>query len=127
MSNAAATQAAYRRGAVMTATREQLVVLLYDGARRFLRKAAIAMRAREVEAAHKALRSAERIIDHLDGTLDMDQGDLAQRLRAVYRFYLRHLNEARMTLDADKVEAVSNMLGELREAWATIAAEAGAE
>ena len=77
MNNVAASHAAYRRGEVLAATPGQLVVLLYDGARRFLRQAADAMRDGEVERAHKSLRRAERIIGHLDGTLDFEQGEIA--------------------------------------------------
>ncbi len=41
--------------------------MLYDGARRFLRQASIAMREGEIERAHNTLRRAELIIAHLDG------------------------------------------------------------
>jgi len=124
MSNVAtASQAAYRRGEVLAASPGQLVVLLYDGARRFLRQASIAMREGQVERAHRTLRRAEMIIGHLDGTLDFEQGDVAQRLHSIYTFCLSHLNAARMGQDAAKVEQVSELLGELREAWAQVAAE----
>jgi flagellar protein FliS len=123
MSNVAASHAAYRRGTVLAATPGQLVVLLYDGARRFMRQAAVAMGDGEVERAHKALRNSERIIRHLDGTLDFEQGDIPHRLHAIYLFSLSHLNAARMTQDPGKVEQVSELLGELREAWSQAAAE----
>jgi len=107
----------------MAATRGQLVVLLYDGARRFLRQGAMAMREGKVERAHNALRKAERIINHLDGTLDFDQGEVPQLLHALYQFSLRHLNQARREQDASKVEEIGAMLGELREAFNDIADE----
>ncbi len=125
MSNLATSPQAYRQGAVLAASREQLVVMLYDGARRFLRQAAVAMRAGEIERAHNTLRRAEMIVAHLDATLDFDQGQVAERLHAVYSFYLVYLNRARMAQDAAMVEEVSDMLGELRDAWAQVAAEAG--
>ena len=123
MNDVSASQAAYRRGEVMAATPGQLVVLLYDGSRRFLRQAAVAMRAGETERAHKTLRYAERIIAHLDGTLDFEQGEIAQRLHSIYRFCLADLNGARLNRDPAKLEEVSELLGELREAWAQVAAE----
>jgi flagellar secretion chaperone FliS len=124
MSNVTASHAAYRRGTVLAATPAQLVVLLYDGARRFLRQAAIAMRDGEVERAHNTLRRGERIVRHLDGTLDFEQGELPQRLHAVYLFCLAQLNAARLSQDPAKVEEVSELLGELRDAWSQVAAEA---
>jgi flagellar secretion chaperone FliS len=124
MGNLAASPQAYRRGAVLAAGPAQLVVILYDGARRFLRQAGAAMQAGEVERAHITLRHAEMIIAHLDGTLDMDQGEVATHLRDVYQFCMRHLNAARMAQDPAMIEQVSDMLGELRDAWARVAAEA---
>src|SRR5208283_896709 len=113
--SAAATPRAYRQGAVMAATPCELVVMQYDGARRFLRQAGVAMSAGEVERAHKTLRRAELIIAYLDGSLDDEQGDIAQQLHSIYHFCLAHLNSARMELDGSKLEEVSELLAELRE------------
>jgi flagellar secretion chaperone FliS len=123
MSNLAASPQAYRQSAVLAATPGQLVVMLYDGARRFLRQATVAMRDGNIERAHNTLRRGELIIAHLDGTLDDDQGQLPERLHAIYKFCLAHLNTARMQQDPAKVEEVSELLGELRDAWAQVAVE----
>jgi flagellar protein FliS len=117
-----ASPQAYRQNAVLSASPSQLVVMLYDGARRFLRQAGAAMQAGEIERAHHTLRRAELIIGHLDGTLDHDHGELPGRLHAIYAFCLAHLNRARMAQDAGMLEDVSRLLGELRGAWAQIAA-----
>jgi len=117
-----ASPQAYRENAVLSASPSHLVVILYDGARRYLRQAAEAMEASEIERAHNTLRRAETIIAHLDGVLDHEQGgELAQRLHAIYQFCLAHLGRARMAQDAGKVGQVSEMLAELRESWAQIA------
>jgi flagellar secretion chaperone FliS len=123
MSNLTASPAAYRQGAVLAATPGELVVMLYDGARRFLRQANVAMREGQVERAHNTLRRAELIIAHLDGILDFDQGEVPERLHAIYQFCLAHLNAGRRERDAGKLEEVSELLGELREAWAQVAEE----
>ena len=91
--------------------------MLYDGARRFLYQAAVAMRKRRRPDRALKLRRAEAIIKHLRDTLDMDQGEIAARLQAIYLFCNRHLNEARVERDPAKIEEVSTLLGELREAW----------
>ena len=115
---------AYRESAVLTATPQQLVVMLYDGARRFLYQAATAMRSSDVELAHLKLRRAESIISHLHDTLDMDQGEIPARLQSIYLFCTRHLSQARVQRDPAKIEEVSALLGELRQAWSTMAAAA---
>jgi flagellar protein FliS len=121
MSNLAASPQAYRRTAVMAATRGELVVMLYDGARRFLRQAAAAMAEGDIERTHHTLRRAELIVAHLDGTLDHDQGELAERLHAIYTYCLRRALAARLDQDPAKLDEIGELLGELREAWAQVA------
>lgn len=116
-----ASSKAYRQNAVLSASPAQLVVELYDGARRFLRQAADAMDERQIERAHQKLRRAEMIIDHLNSVIDDDQGEISTHLHAVYAFYLAHLNEARMNQDPEMVREVASMLGQLREAWKEVA------
>jgi flagellar protein FliS len=123
MSNLTASPNAYRQGAVLAATPGELIVMLYDGARRFLRQANVAMREGQVERAHNTLRRAELIITHLDGILDFQQGEISDRLHAIYQFSLGHLNAARNNQDPGKLEEVSELLGELREAWAQVTEE----
>ena len=120
MSNLAPPRA-YRESAVLSAQPEQLIVMLYDGARRFLGQAAIAMGDGQVELAHRKLRRTEDILLHLREVLDMEQGgEIAIRLQSIYLFCQSYLLKARVDRDPAKIDRVSAMLGELRDAWATI-------
>lgn len=119
----ASPNAAYRESAVLSAPPETLVVMLYDGARRFLFQAGVAMRDGQIELTHRKLRRAEDIIRHLLDVLDMEQGEISERLESIYLFCLRHLQQGRFDRDAHKLDEVSNLLGELRDAWATIAGQ----
>lgn len=112
---------AYRESAVLTATPEQLVVMLYDGANRFLTQSAVAMREGRAGLAGEKLRRAEAIVDELLATLDMSVGEIAERLQALYLFFKQHLMAARLHQDAAKVDEVRRLMGELRSAWAGIA------
>ena len=120
--NPYASPQAYRESSVLTASPEQLVVMLYDGAGRFLRQAEAALGEGAVEHAHDRLNRGEAIIDELLATLDMDQGQIAERLQAIYIYCKRCLIEARLERDALKVRLVVRLLTELREAWAQVAA-----
>jgi flagellar secretion chaperone FliS len=120
MANLVSSPRAYREGAVLSAAPERLVVMLYDGARRFLNHAAVAMAEGQIEISHRKLRRAEEIILHLRDTLDMDQGDIASRLETIYLFCGRHLMLARFDRDPSKIELVSGLLAQLRDSWATI-------
>ena len=120
MSNLAPPRA-YRESAVLSAQPEQLIVMLYDGARRFLGQAAIAMGDGQVELAHRKLRRTEDILLHLREVLDMEEGgEIATRLQSIYLFCQSYLLKARLDRDPAKIDKVSAMLGELRDAWATI-------
>jgi len=121
MSAYAPSPSVYRDQAVLTATPEQLVVMLYDGANRFLTQSAIAMRDGRVGLAGEKLRRAEAIIDELLATLDMTVGDIAERLQALYLFFKEHLMGARLNQDASKIDEVARLMRELRSAWGQIA------
>jgi flagellar protein FliS len=118
--NIASSPQAYRQSAVLTASPERLVVMLYDGAIRFLGQAAIAMRDRDVAMTHLKLRRAEAIIEHLQNTLDMEQGEIPENLQSIYLFCRRHLNEARVERDPRRIRAVVGLLTQLRESWDAI-------
>ena len=116
-----ATPNAYRESAVLSAPPEMLVVMLFDGARRFLFQAGVAMRDGQIELTNRKLRRAEDIIQHLRDTLDMDQGEIAHNLESIYEFCLRQLRQSRFDRDPAVLEHVSSLLGRLRESWAAIA------
>jgi flagellar secretion chaperone FliS len=116
---------AYKEQSILTATPGQLVVMLYDGCLRFLFQAAYAMRDGQHVEADSRLSRAEAIIDELLTTLDLEQGGvIASRLQGIYVFCNKQLIEARMQRDPEMIEKVSELLGELRESWAQVAATA---
>jgi flagellar protein FliS len=124
MNTYASARQAYTESSVLTAPREQLVVMLYDGAIRFLHQSGAALRAGNRELGLTKLRRAEAIIDELNLSLDMDQGEIAEQLRSIYLFCKRHLLEVRLNGDIRPIEAVSGLLAELRESWQTLASRA---
>ncbi|MGC9221309.1 MAG: flagellar export chaperone FliS [Solirubrobacteraceae bacterium] len=120
--NYAATRQAYQRSAVLTATQEQLIVMLYDGAIRFLAQASSSLAEQRIEATHNQLRRAEMIIAHLLASLDYEHGgEIAPRLASIYLFCQRHLNQARINKDPQRIDQVRDLLGTLRDAWAQVA------
>jgi flagellar protein FliS len=70
--------------------------------------------------AGERLSRAEAILDELLATLDMDAGEIAERLQAIYVFCKTRLIEARIERDAVRVDQVAGLLAELREAWASL-------
>ncbi len=117
---------AYRESSILTASPEQLVVMLYDGARRFLHQASVAMGDGDLATANARLQRAEAIVDELLTTLDMSAGEVAEQLQSIYLFCRRQTMEARVERDPARLEQVSDLLGELRDAWHQIATTAAA-
>ena len=121
--NPYASPAAYRSSSVMTASPGQLVVMLYDGAGRFLRQAEIAAGEGAWRHASDRMSKADAIVDELIVTLDAEQGgQIAERLQGIYVFCKRLLIEARVERDVDKIRRTATLLADLRGAWAEIAA-----
>ena len=114
---------AYKQQSILTATPGQLVVMLYDGCLRFLNQAAYAMRGGDITESNARLSRAEAIIEELHSTLDMEKGGVvASRLQGIYVFCSKHLIEARLSREPQNIEKVSELLSELRDAWAQVAA-----
>jgi flagellar protein FliS len=122
----AAARAAYAESSVLTATPERLVVMLYDGAIRFLYAGASAAREGRRDVARDRLRRAQAVIDELNRSLDMSQGQIARNLRDLYTFCSRHLIDSTLNANPDGYEEVAKLLTELREAWDQCAAQAAA-
>lgn len=122
MSQAAVVQETYQRNAVLTAPPEQLVLMLYDGALRFLTKTSIAMREERAGVANTQLRRAEAILDELRLTLDHSAGEIAGQLEAIYVFCRGQLVDAQLGQDPELVDQVSGLVRELRDSWALICA-----
>lgn len=120
---AGASSAAYQQQSILTAPPGRLVVMLYDGAGRFLFQAAHAMRGGDALEADRRLRRAEAILDELLTTLDHERGgEVASRLQGIYVFCRKHLLDCRRERDAGMIDQVAELLAELREAWAEVAA-----
>jgi flagellar protein FliS len=120
----AASTAAYQEQAVLTATPGQLVVMLYDGAIRFLRQADAALGEEAVAHAHDRMNRAEAIVDELLSTLDMSHGAIPQNLEGIYVFWKKLLWEVRIERDREKLAVLIRQVANLREAWAQIAQSA---
>jgi len=120
--NPYASPQAYRESSVMTASPTQLVVMLYDGAGRFLRQAELAADEGAWRHALDRLDKADAIIEELLVTLDTSAGEVAARLQGIYVFCKRLLIEARLERDVEPIRRTAALLAELRDAWAEIAA-----
>lgn len=111
----------YQRTQVDTASPARLVVMLYDGAIRFLRQGQAAMQQGDREKQNHYLVRAQRIIAELASSLNMEEGgEIAVNLMALYQFMHEQLVLANLQDDVDRVQKVRQMLESLREAWTQV-------
>ena len=113
--------AQYRQNSVETASPTRLVVMLYDGAIRFLSQALAAMQAKQHAQQSVLIGKAQAIIAHLHDTLDAEAGRaFAGSLSGIYTALLRTLTEANIKNQPQPVEDALGVLRELRETWAEV-------
>ena len=92
----------YQQVATQTASRGQLVLMLFDGAVRFLEQALAGFEQEDPGLFNLTINNnvqrAQAIVDELNGSLDMGQGaDLARHLRDLYNYLDRRLDESNRT------------------------------
>ena len=111
----------YEEHSVLTQTPGKLIVMLYDGAIRFLNRAIRAMDAGDHEEKAACLDKAQAIIEELNVALDVDAGgEVAGNLRSLYNFMTRHLGQATARNDPQMVRDVIKCLEDLNEGWKAI-------
>jgi flagellar secretion chaperone FliS len=118
---------AYQSNSVFTATPEQLVIMLYDGALRFSRRALGAWANGDKPGATTAVGRVTAIVHELNATLDMDKGgEIAENLRSIYTFLSGYLVESVTQQDPVKLRRAMELLMELREAFSQAAKKTAA-
>ncbi len=113
----------YQQNTVNTQSRGRLVVMLYDGAIKFLRQARQCMDANDIPGRNRYISKARDILFELNTSLDMDKGgQIAQNLRSLYNFIWRYLGDANLKNDPLMLDKVIAMLDDLAGAWRKITA-----
>lgn len=112
----------YQQTRVETANPLQLVVMLYDGAIRFINQAKQAMVNKEIEHANESLKRAQAIVDELTVTLDPAAGEISTDLAKLYEFVNYRLIQANIKKDPEMLDDAVRVLSTLRSAWVELQA-----
>lgn len=120
--------ASYGRVANAEADPIQQVVMLYDGATKFLRLAASSIEDGELRAKAEQTDRALQIVNYLQSVLDFERGgEVAATLNTLYTEVTLLVLKASAGLDAAKMRRAADLLEPVRGAWAAIAADARAQ
>lgn len=114
---------AYMLTKVLTASNQEVVVYLYEGAISYLHRAGAALREGQRAAAGTAIERAISILVELSGSLDYTfNSRLALKLDAIYTYLIQTLAQAGGRGDLEALEACEGILGILYDAWQQAAA-----
>jgi flagellar protein FliS len=120
MSNNAYSQ--YRESKITSASPEETVLMLYEGA-----VSSLGLAMKELEENNNLpeksllIEKTVKIIDYLDSCLDEEKGDvIAKNLKDLYGYMVIGLTKANLKNDVIKMEEILGLLHTLKEGWSGI-------
>ena len=124
----AAQASRYREMEVLAASPPQLVVILFDHLLVTMRRAQMAMEHGDIEARTTLISKSRAVISELLVTLDFEKGgEIATQLSALYTFLLAELLDVGIRRDVVRMQRLTGIVNELRDAFAGAAAQVAAE
>jgi flagellar protein FliS len=108
----------YQTNQISTAGRGSLLIMVYDGAIRFLIEGKNAMNNKRIEEQNRNLTKAQTLITELMTTLDHSiNPELARNLEKLYMYMLDKLVDANVYDKVENIDEVIILLKDLRDAW----------
>ncbi len=108
----------YRHNEVATSSQGKLIVMMYEGALKFVSLAIEGIDKKDLSQKGKYINKTHDIINELSCALDMKKGgEVAQKLESLYQFILHQLTRANIKSDRKALESIINVLKPLMEAW----------
>ncbi|QWT20571.1 flagellar export chaperone FliS [Bacillus sp. NP157] len=112
-------------GGIEAADAHGLITLLMDGALERIRLAVACIATGSIAGRGEAISKAIEILGGLQSSLNHDiDTPLVGRLEALYDYMARRLLHANLHADTDALEEVAGLLGQIRDSWVAIPAEA---
>lgn len=105
-----------KQNSIMTASPQELTLMLYDGAIKFGNQAIGFLENKEIEAAHNAIVRVQDIIMEFQATLDMNY-EIASSLELMYDYIYRKLVDSNLTKDVEPLKEAIDFIRELRNTW----------
>ena len=106
----------YQVNAVMTASPQQLTLMLFDGAIKFCNLAIEGIEEKNIEKANNNIIKVEKIIEELNITLDR-KCDVTNEIALLYDYMHRLLEQANIKKDAEMVLECKDLVVQFRDMW----------
>jgi len=111
----------YQENKIEGSSQGEMIILLYEGAIKFMYEAINFIETRNIQNAHDKIIKVQRIINELMITLDFDVGgEIAQNLYNLYDFVMNELIKANIKKEAEGLNNSIEILQELLEAWKVV-------
>ncbi|MEK6576147.1 MAG: flagellar export chaperone FliS, partial [Nitrospirota bacterium] len=108
----------YGKVSISTASNEMLLLMLYDGAIRFIQQARAGIREGDMAGKRVSVSSAIAVITELLDSLNTEiGGETAENLQKLYLYMNEQLIKANLKNDASLLDEVLSLLVTLREGW----------
>lgn len=107
----------YKNNSVNYASKEQLLLMLVDGAVKFAKIAKQALEDKNVIESHKNLVKVQDIFTELMISLDKNAGDWANQIYKVYDFIKIRLFEINLKKDAKMMDELMPVIEDVRSTW----------
>ena len=106
----------YMRSKIMTASKAELTLMLYDGAIKFCNMAIMCIEKKDIQGAHTNIKKTEAIIEEFLATLD-HKYPVAQDFQNVYEYVYDRLVQANLKKDPEILNEVLEHLRGMRDTW----------
>lgn len=112
---------AYKKASVTTYDQGTLIIMLYEGAIKFLKIAEKKIKVQDFEGVHHSLAKTKSIISELQSSLNVkDTGEIGNNLQRLYQYMYDRLIDANINKDAIIVKEVIHLMTELLLGWKEI-------
>lgn len=107
---------AYKQQQILTATPEQLILMLYNGCIKFINESIKAMEAKDIQQAHNSCIRAQDIVTELVASLDM-QYPISKELATLYEYVSHELVTANLKKEPVHLDNAKMVITNIREGW----------
>ena len=108
----------YKKTSVESASREKLLLLMYEGAIKYIKRAIIAIDNKDIAGRGMNIGRAFDIVMELNNTLNHDvASDIAKNLEQLYMFVTDQLTQANIHGDKKYLEDALKIVTTLHEGW----------
>jgi flagellar secretion chaperone FliS len=108
----------YQENQILSASPEQILLMLYDGAIRFTHQAMHGLEDDNLALFHNGIKKSMAIISEFSNSLNHQiGGEIAENLDALYSFMIRELTLGNLHKDIEKLKVVERLLVDLRATW----------